>query len=320
MKRATTRTDSLRRIREKAFYYAVLGGYLWLWSRKTEIRDKYLKRLGLGVLSISPALLVCEYFADIFHRRWLDVVVAWSKLPDISWPVIVLPPLGLLYLIWHHWREARKPSYEYTFVRRLCDFLEGVKGRHAQGFDAALGETLELLFSLFQRAGVKHVAIHLEKDGLLTIAPKHVYPKEAASAFYVVLKPKEGVAGAVFDDLKPRYVPRVSIPFRKRRYVPTISFPHALIFAFEEIQTGGHRRFELGDDDIDPGIVKEPEDGEMEFQSFLSVPIKLADNSKCYGVLSFDFGVFDPLDRGDIAMAAVFGVLLGEEMRLGGRV
>jgi len=53
-------------------------------------------------------------------------------------------------------------------------------------------------------------------------------------------------------------------------------------------------------------------------RSILSVPAKAVSDGNCYGVLNFDFTRPDPLDKTDIAMAVVFGLLLGEELHRAG--
>lgn len=55
--------------------------------------------------------------------------------------------------------------------------------------------------------------------------------------------------------------------------------------------------------------------GKSRFRAFLSVPVKSVGGDKCFGVLNFDFTRPDPFDKTDIAMAVVFGLLLGEELK-----
>jgi hypothetical protein len=304
----------------KAKYYVILGGFFSLWSYKSEIRDKYLPRAGYLAVSVPPILLILNMLAEFYEHSWLPKYVSpLLHNPRFSRWLVAVALGAVAYLLWHHWNEVWKPKYESTFVLRLYELLEGRRFRSASA--EPIKGALQLFHSVFDRAGIKHVALHLPESGVLKIRQDHVFPYESDPRFFVELILGQGVAGAVYGDSKPRYVPRIHLPFRKiRPWIPTLYFPHGVRFDFERVDgpEGVLSRGELGDDDIDPKIVALSDPDRPPFHSFLSVPVRRMTGHDCIGVLSFDFDRTDPLDKVDIAMACVFGLLLAEEIAGGG--
>jgi hypothetical protein len=229
----------------------------------------------------------------------------------------VIFSMAVTFMLWHHAREAKKPAYEYTFVKSLLDFMEGRRPGRKGGKKPSILDALNLFHSVFGRAGVTHASIYTPEGELLKIDPAHVFPHETDSAFFVPLKRGEGVAGRVFNDMQPRYAPKLLFPFGTRKRLLNLFFPHAVKFTFRQLSVPGEtlKSLELGDELLDFDIFKLPPAGRtLPFCSFLSVPLKSAKQDRCVGVLNFDFSKPDPLDKADIAMAVIFGILLGAEM------
>ena len=289
--------------------------YFAYWSYKTLARTIF-KYGSLAVVSLSTTLLTAEVLAESFGSKRVQQFVEYlSHNPIVRWVSIGVFVLAVGYLAVHHYKEAKKPNYEYTFVKRLCDFLEGSRGNRNE--PARIKGALEIFHSVFRRAGVTHVSIHRLNGNILEINPDDVFPPETNASFFVPLATGEGVAGLVYEDLKPRYVPRVFIPDMRKRWPQRMRlfFPHAVKMAFEEEAIVGQffKPLEIVDSDLDRKVFKLREKS-IPFRSFLSVPLKCSGEHSCFGILNFDFIRADPLDKADIAMAVIFGRLLGDEM------
>lgn len=303
------------KVRE-ALEYVIISAYFYFWSYKTEVRNG-LKYGALSAVSLSTMTLAIEVVSEAYGSHGVAEALAAglaSTWLGISWGGFVLGLFvaAVIFLIWHNIDEARQPGYEYVFVRRLCDYLEGRGGR------APTRESLELFHSVFKRLRIAHVSLHLPNENELKIARDHVFPEEEDDDFFVSLAPGNGVAGRVYQDMRPRYVPRLFIPLRQERlwnwFRVGLFFPHAVSFVFRSPSGVDQKRgIELGDELVDFHVFKKNARNPT-FVSVLSVPIKCVRDNKCLGVLNFDFQSADPLDKAQIAMAIVLGLLLGDEM------
>lgn len=303
--RSAGRSHHLRaRFRKSLLRFALGAGYLWLWSYKSDIRHR-LKQSSLFVLVISTVLLAFECIlewmgAERLHRVLVAGLFGHKWLSTIE---TILFAAAVVFMIWHHRHESKKPAYEFSFVQRMRDLVES---RFAEGEKASTTYGLRILYSAFRRAGVQHVSFYSSDSTGTTLRINHsdVYPSNVPDSFFVSVAPGTGVAGRVYNDMLPRYVPRLR--FAK------LSFPHAVQFQYtEEINQDGlaHLRLEYAEPELD--AFTSPRQGLCPFRSFLSVPIKVADN-QCVGVLNFDFKRSDPLDKADISMAVVCGLLFGD--------
>lgn len=298
-----------------ALRYAIVSIYFYVWSYKTEIRQ-WLKVSSLGILSVFMLGLFLEVAAESIGPQ--KIHEAFSSLGGYLHGTFafVIFAIAVAYLLWHHIREAKKPGYEYTFVKSLCDFMEGRRPGRESSSRPSIIEALKLFHAVFERAGVAHVSIHTPEGEFLKIDPAHVFPPESDAAFFVPLERGEGVAGAVYADMKPRYVPQLYFPFGTRKQLLNMFFPHAVKFTFRQVDIPGRtlRSLELGDELVDANIFKPPTGREFPFYSFLSVPLRSVRQDGSVGVLNFDFSRPDPLDKADIAMAVIFGIVLGAEI------
>lgn len=169
---------------------------------------------------------------------------------------------------------------------------------------------LRLFYKVFQGSRIERCSLFTLSDSGLAIPEQYVHPNCTDPGYRIALRITEGVAGLVCSDALPRYVPRLSYPFAKRRkLLPAIPFPHAVKF---ESRANGEK-LELVNEDLDAYAFKRP-DTEPLFLSFVSVPLKPVGDAKCFGVLNFDFSKVDALDKSDIAMASVLGLLLADEV------
>src|SRR5262245_32439075 len=99
--------------------------YFTYWSYKVLVRD-VLKYGSLSIASLSTIILAIDVLAESFgSKRIQEVINSLSKSWIVGWISLSLFVLSVAYLCFHHWEEAKKPNYEYTFVKRLHDFMEG---------------------------------------------------------------------------------------------------------------------------------------------------------------------------------------------------
>lgn len=178
----------------RALEYAVVWGYFYAWSYKTEVR-KALKVSALGAIAVPTALLAAEVAAETLGAHEIAAALIALSSSTTGKALFYAFIASVLFLLWHHVEEARKPGYEYVFVQRLCDFLEGRGDVHNPG--PTVAQSLELFHSVFSKAGIAHASLHLWTGKDLSIDKAHVFPAEADPSFFVTLGPGEGVAGRV---------------------------------------------------------------------------------------------------------------------------
>ncbi|HXQ35441.1 MAG TPA: hypothetical protein VN843_15595, partial [Anaerolineales bacterium] len=302
----------------KVLKIAPIVVYFGMWSFKTNIRHK-LKTTSLGILSLSGIFLTIEVVMEwTGAKRLHDLMVTFEGklafvLPSFasSHNIFRLLFVGAVaYLIWHHVSERWKVGYEYRFVKQVNSFMLSSSSYHNE--EDLVRAALPKFLVVFKESRVVRCSI-FKVDGegeKLFIPNSHISPSINDNSYEVRLKPGEGVAGTVFAETRPLYVPRLFFPFAKRwRWTPSMYFPHAVGFDF--LETDGE--LELVNDQLKLKVFvltapKPP------FRATLSVPLISRTNQACLGVLNFDFAKHDPLDRSEIAMASILGLLLGDEM------
>jgi hypothetical protein len=211
-------------------------------------------------------------------------------------------------LAFHYRSEMRKPEYEYDFITRLLT----VMSKHKVAPESDLS-SLEVFYTMFSRSSVAHVSVYLPEQDELVI--KHVVPNENELAYYQKLRVGaicEGVAGLVYRDSRPRYVPRLFLPAKgKHRFY----MPHALAFKFSKEQGVGSRFFvRLSEQKLNAFAFVSTDETHLPFASCLSVPVPDPATGTCLAVLNFDFHHPATLDVIDITMATIFGHWLGIEV------
>lgn len=297
--------DETRRAIHDLLAYIPIATYFVYWDRKQKIR-RFFQVTALWILSVSLLRLVAEAAAEFGGPT---VGAALTKLLALERPyqvaVSCVFAAAVTYLLFHQFAERKHAVSEYVLAEKVWAFMErrAVEGSTTEVVEHALHDFVDV----FARFGIMHVSVFREHGGTLTIRKDEVFPREEDESYYVSLPVKEGVAGRVFDDLRPRYVPRLRFP------VVPISFPHATIF--EVSQNNGE--LEMTNPRIDVNAFQHP-GADPQFKSFLSVPLRClprhAGDLGCVGVLNFDFDRTDPLDRSDIKAAVFLGRLLGEEL------
>jgi hypothetical protein len=285
--------------------YIPIAAYFVYWDRKQKIR-RFFQVTALWILSASLLRLFAEAAAEFGGPT---VGAALSKLMAVTRPHQValscVFAAAIAYLLFHQFAERKHAVSEYVLAEKVWAFME--RRAEERSADAVVEDALHDFVDVFARFGIMHVSVFREHGGTLTISKNEVFPREEDESYFVSLPVKEGVAGRVFDDLRPRYVPRLRFPI-----VP-ISFPHATIFEVSK----NKGELEMTNPRIDVNVFQHPA-ADPQFKSFLSVPLRClprhAGDLGCVGVLNFDFDRTDPLDRSDIKAAVFLGRLLGEEL------
>jgi hypothetical protein len=225
----------------------------------------------------------------------------------------LLPALlvvAILYLLWHHYTESRKPGYEFGFLSQLNRFVrQRTDYRNEQ---TLIPMALKLFHRVFEGSHIDYCSVYVFSEGSLLIPDHYVYPRPTDNDYTITLKVGEGVAGRVYTDAMPRYMPRLKYPFAtSRKFLPTFPFPHAIKFEPQLVGDG----LELVDDDLDFFSFKDGVEKRHGYLSFVSVPLKAVDAKECFGVLNFDFSKIDALDKAGITMASIFGLVLADELQ-----
>lgn len=304
---------------QKGFQYFCVVAYFWPWSYKTAIRHN-LKVGSLWTLLITSSLLLVEVLMELIGADRIHHWISAAHLVDMQGSFASLGPiknyvlpalfiLAVLYLFWHHYTEIGKPGYEFAFLRQLNRFLRERDANQSE--EALIPAALRVFHKVFEDSHIEHCSMYTVSNDALTIPDAYIYPDAVGQGYQINLNIGEGVAGLVFKDALPRYVPRLLFPFTTwRKFLPSIPFPHAVKF---EPQLKGDV-LELVNEDLDFYAFKNPNNTEPTFRSFVSVPLKPVGVEKCFGVLNFDFSKVDALDKSGIAMASVLGLILADEV------
>lgn len=278
--------------------------YFWLyWNLKEKARRLF--HIGaLSFLSLSLIILVLEITLEFSDKEALLELLHES--PTLEPLLIGLFIVAILFVLLHHHKERRHAQTEYRLTEQIWLFLVSRGSRPEEEFIAF---ALSLVEEAFSRLSVIRVCIWQENGEELTVRPGYVHPTPDKAKFLAILSKREGVASLVFADKRPRYVPRVYFPFNSLplRFL-SWSFPHAWRF---EIAPGPGGRLDVIEPKIDQRAVTKPELG---FSSFVAVPM-IDLRGTCTGVLCIDFKKTDPLDRIEIKMASLLGILIADELQ-----
>jgi hypothetical protein len=267
-----------------------------------------LRTGALSVLSASSFLLLAQAsakwsqseFIKIQHRPVFEIIAL----------AILISCVAILFF--HHRKELRNRHSELVLAECVWQFMIR-RGFSSQ--DECISTAVRLFSEIYARFGIVHASVALPVNGELVINPKHVFPKENRRSFYQRLSLHDaasgsGVAGRVFYDGMPRYVPRLFYPFNgfKRRF--SLFFPHAIVF--EITKTKG--RFELVNPKLDFDVFETSFGDPFVFKSFVSVPLRPIEHAASIGVLNLDFQTTDPLARNHIKTAVVLALILADEL------
>jgi hypothetical protein len=281
--------------------------YFWAHWKPKELVRRWMRIGALSFLSISLILLVLEVVAEFTKHQFIqDFFPPHGPARGVIFVIFVLSVVALLF---HHLNEFRHRHSEFLLAERLWEFM---MSRRVQAWDDCIGTAVRLFYDVFRRYGVKHVSVALPDENELVIHSQHVFPPEPRGSYFARLPLSDGVAGLVFSDGRPRYVPRMFFPLNARRRWPlNIFFPHAIVF---EIRKAAEGRIDVVRPKLDLDAFKPFGDDDLTFRSFVSVPLRAVRRRDTIGVLNIDFDSTDPLARMDIKMAVLLGLLLADEL------
>jgi hypothetical protein len=288
----------------RVFGFFCAQAYFWYWSWRKD-KTRYFRYAALSVLSLSTILLVLEVALELVGPEKLTPRVSRFLLAAHHHKIPAALVLGicvaaLLYMIAYHYHEARKPDYEFNFTMRLYECIDSQRILTGEEAKQKIKKALELIYFVFRESGAKHVCLHTFENDELIIRPENVFPETTDPEYSLSLRPGQGVAGKVYADSFVRYVPRLKLLW--------MAFPHAVNFAYRPLDR------ELVEREADYFLFQPNARFSPRFKSVLSVPVRAPGSEKSSAVLSIDFGRNDPIDKWDIAMATVFGMILSDKL------
>jgi hypothetical protein len=297
--------EVFRRVVDLVLYIPVVAYFLY-WDRKESLR-RSLRVGALSVLSLSLLSLWAEVAAEIAGA---PAIVRLIERYELRWPSVIVFSAAVLFLLFHHSRERRHERPHHFLGEKVWEFYEN---RPYSSETELVDTALRLFHEVFRAFGVAHVSIFRLEGEFLKIHGREVYPEEADRGYFEPIPIGRGVAGLVQKDLNPRYVPRLFFPWNRQSWL-SLFFPHSMKFEIEDNETGS---LTLVNPTMDLFVFQPPQQGNIRFRAFLSVPLKCTlteTEHRCLGVLNFDFETTDPLSKIDIKSAVFLGALLGEEM------
>src|ERR1700676_3842590 len=227
---------TLNPLARRALAFAVMYVYFEYWDYKSKIRQS-LNIGALAIFSISGLVMAFDIGGEIAGTNRIKILFSTVDAhPHLKLGLQLLFVAAACYGVIHHLLEMRKPGYEFNCMQVLCDLMENQRAPVSR----PLFDVLSLCHTVFERAGIFHVAVALPPETpcekiVLTIDPKHVYPPENSEAFYIPLPLEASVAGKVARASTRRSVPKLYFPFgKKRKHIPTWPFPHAVMYKYEQ--------------------------------------------------------------------------------------
>jgi hypothetical protein len=296
------RVGATARVVADLIRFAPVFAYFYIYWKPKELLRRWRRVGALSFLSVSLLLLWLEVLVEVTKHKLIAAVVPHSVAAQ--WTVLLLFSAAVIVVLLHHGHERRHQHSEFLLAERVWEFM---MTRDGSSVDASIRRATELFYDVFRRFGIKHVSVALPEGNELVIREQHVHPPEPSGSYYARLPLDDGVAGLVYKDAQPRYLPRLFFPFGKRG----VFFPHAMVF---EIRKGANHRIDVVRPKLDLEAFKPFGDPPFAFSSFVSVPLKPVGKRECIGVLIFDFDRTDPLTRMDIKMAVFLGLLLSDEL------
>lgn len=289
--------------------FAPLFIYFFLYWNLKEKRRRIFHFSALSFLSLSLFILLLEVILEVGGKTILTDFL--HQTPHLETTILGLFSIAVLLVLAHHQRERQHARTEYVLAEKIWLFLESRGALNEAEFKKLV---LPLVADAFSRFPVEHVCLWEPDQENLRIPEDSVFPPIKEDGYLTSLKRGQGVAGLVFEDQRPRYVPRLYLPFNSRMLRQfSLRFPHALKFEISKVRQG---QLDVVRPNVSVDAVKPPGDGSPEpFSSFLAVPLKVIDHNDSLGVLCLDFKKTDPLDRAEIKMAAALGIMIAEELR-----
>lgn len=111
-------------------------------------------------------------------------------------------------------QDIRKPSYEYKFVEQLSNFIQ--TRREDNNIPGLFEAALKVFYPVFERGSIRSCSVYFSKGTEMGIRCAYVrWPTD--ENYMAVLEKGEGITGLVCQDMSPRYVPRLFLPFATQR-------------------------------------------------------------------------------------------------------
>jgi hypothetical protein len=286
----------------------VYFNFYWKWKERS--RQTYL--LGsLASTCMGAAFLGLEFYSAAISNGIFTAPATWGK--PMVWSLFGFFMFSSLALIIYNQKERKHAIAENTAIGKIWLLFQNRKKAFEKS-ELVVFFLKEIVSKAFAKQKIIRVWLWVPDGDNLVIEDDSMFPPVDRSEPYVkTLKKGDGVAGSVFMDGMPRYVPRMRLPFNDSLLSKlSMRFLHSIKFNVN--YQGDTGVLDLGEAGISRSHVKLLDDSiPSSLKSFLSVPVQLFGKQECIGVLCIDFEKSNPLGKDEIKMATVFGTLLAEE-------
>lgn len=292
--------------------------YFWgYWQLKDRLRV-LLHRGALAFLSLG----MLSFIADIAVSKGALPTLKYLKWTEEPLAMGLVILAGLIILL-HSAHEVREKKSEHGLASAIWHLLNRDECRtEADLFKRSLPHIAKAFDTPVHR-----VSIWIPSGNRLVLKDHGLHePTPVGAAVLKELPLEKGVAGRVFFDGRPRYVPRVCFPFNNR-FGRRCSwrFLHALVFDLRRGGATGNGNHPT----TPPGGLVELNGNRVDFNSvvltervtidclhaFVAVPISAFRKGETpQGVLCIDFAKTDPLRTDQVRSAATFGLLLALDL------
>jgi hypothetical protein len=288
-------------------FIPVLLYYFLYWRARNSMR-RWAKRGALGVLSVTLFLFIVEILMKFFGEHAL--AEAKRAHPNLERVLLGLFVLAGLVILHHNTLEARGKHGDTALSEGLWRLLIASETRSAADLHSA---ALPVLLSVFKQYKCCAVCFWRRDGDRLALAQRDWHPGNIPKGATCELPIGEGIAGLVYSDRKPRYVPRLYFPFnRPSMRKLSVFFPHALVFEIRS-PNGGVVDVEARNLSLN-AVLFSGKPTSQEAPSFVAVPVASSADGPIHGVLCINFQGTNTLDTISVKLVSALGVVLAEKL------
>jgi hypothetical protein len=288
-------------------FVPVLLYYFVYWRARNAMR-RWAKRGALGVLSVTLCMFIIEILMKFFGEHAL--AEAKRAHPNLERVLLGLFVLAGLVILYHNTLEARGKHGESALSEGLWRLLIATEARSVADLHRA---ALPVLLSVFKQYKCCAVCFWRCDGDRLMLVQQDWHPGQIPKGATCELPIGEGIAGLVYSDRKPRYVPRLYFPFnRPSMQKLSVFFPHALVFEIRSTN-GGIVDVEARNLSLN-AVLFSGAPTPQEAPSFVAVPVAASADGHIHGVLCINFQGTNTLDTISVKLASALGVVLAEKL------
>lgn len=305
---ASAATAVIAAVRRLVTFFPVFLYFFVYWRTKDSMR-LWLRTGALGVLSVTLLLFIFEVILKFAGHHVIEEVR--TKYPAYDIVVLGLFVIAGAIILRHNVVEASNRHTEAAISSGLWRLFYCLPTLDRQELTK---NVLSIVTDVFKHFGGCSACIWTPEEEGLSIKQGHWHPGSIPDGYICRLHDNCGIAGLVFADRSPRYVPRLFFPFNSPslRWA-SIRFPHALMFSIVNSPDGVV--------DVDPkqplstnAVHFEASNSADALMSFVAVPLAASSVGKGHGVLCINFSGTNSLDTLAVKLASVLGVVIAEKL------